>query len=431
MNLRIAWLGPWTARSAIAAFGLEVVSELEERGDNVTIFRSEMGAPLADPPLHGNRQVVELRSTSIRDLQLSYDHVIANIGDHLGFHGAILPVLHELGATIIFHDGYLASLAGAYVEDLGGTANTYEALIRLTYGPDATVSADDIWNTPLETVAAERPMVEWLARLAAGCVTHSSAWVDRLRQACPGPVAAIPLCYPDPKVSPPRPIGDMLTITTLGHVNRNKRADQVICALASDRELASRCRYQLIGEVSGAERDRLSTLAQALETAAPSFLGRLSDADLRTALAETDVIACLRYPILEGGSASLVTALFTARPTLVSHQAHYADIPAGLVLPCAPGNEAPDVAKHLRWILDKPDEAQALGTRARTYAAVTHVKGRYVDKLLELAARATQISPLVRAAARFGQVLGGIGADPNDPFAERIARALTLGLPSM
>jgi hypothetical protein len=431
MSLRIAWLGPWCEQSAIGAFGLEVVSEIEGRGHDVVVFRSETDDLLLQAPFPGNRSVRQLTHNSMNELKWSFDHVIANIGDHFGFHGAIPDLLGRLGATVIFHDGFIANLAGGYAAKVFNSTESLTALIQLTHGPSVVVDDTDLWRFPLHVIAAERPMLEWLARSASGCVTHSSIWADRLRNACAGPVEVIPLCYPDLEVSLPRPIGDTLTIATVGHVNPNKRADQVIRALASDAALSERCRYQLLGEIENAERQRLSNLADTLNVPSPKFLGRVSEHDLRTALAETDVIACLRHPVLEGGSASLITALLTARPTLVSHQAHYAEIPEGLVLPCHPGNEAPDVASQLRWILDNKDQARALGMRARQYALAVHVKNRYVDKLLRLAARATEISPLVRAATKFGYVLGSIGAEPGDLAIGRISRELAHGFPTM
>ena len=430
MTRRVAWLSPWSERSAIATFGLDVVTELEERGHEVTIFRTEMGDLLAVPPFPGKRPVRKLAPNCLVELQRSFDHVIASVGDHFGFHGALTDMIEELGATVIFHDGFLANLASGYIHNLSASNAAFKTFIRLTHGADVTVNEARVWDTPLDVMAAETPMTEWFARRAAGCVTHSSLWEDRLRQACPGSVEVIPLCYPALGSPPPRLITDTLTIATVGYTNENKRADQVLRALGSDPELARRCRYQLLGEISGPERERLSSLAGALGIPTPFFSGRLSDDDLRAALAETDVIACLRHPILESGSASFITALFSARPTLVSHQAHYSEIPEGLVLPCHPGDEAADVARHLRWILDNPGEARAMGMRARHYALATHVRGRYVDKLLDLAVRATEVSPLVKSAVRLGQVLGGFGAQVSDPATERIARTLSRGLPS-
>ena len=49
---RIAWAGPWNARSAIAGFGSLVVDELAARGHDVAVYRTETGempGPAAAP----------------------------------------------------------------------------------------------------------------------------------------------------------------------------------------------------------------------------------------------------------------------------------------------------------------------------------------------------------------------------------------------
>ena len=429
MSLRIAWLGPWCEQSAIAQFGLHVVMELERRGHHVTIFRSETGDLLDLPSLNGKRPVNTITEGNLGALRWSFDHVIANLGDHFGFHGALVETIETLGATMIFHDGFLLNLAGAYVRSLSTANDGLAKLVRAIYGLDISIDDVDVWSAPLELIAAQTPMTEWLAPFAAGCVIHSSIWKDRLTRACQGPVEVIQLAYKDLAPAPPRPMEDTLTIATIGTANSNKRADQVLYALASDRDLSRRCRYKLLGDITDAERTRLTELAATLEVPAPYFSERLSDEDLREALVETDVISCLRHPVLEGGSASLVTALFSARPTLVSHQAHYADVPEGLVFPCRAGEEAADVSRHLRWILDHPVEARTIGVRARQYAFETHSSGQYVDRLLDLAARATEFSPAVRTAAKFGRILGDCDSASDEPVVERISRALSSGLP--
>jgi len=142
-------------------------------------------------------------------------------------------------------------------------------------------------------------------------------------------------------------------------------------------------------------------------------------------MSEVDVISCLRHPLLESGSASLIAAMYAARPVLVSHHGTYADLPTGLVLPCAPGQEAPGVAAHLRAILKDPASAQAMGQRARAYAIQTHSAARYVDKLLPALASATAAAPTITSARHQGHILGQLGMPPDDPAAIRIARNLS------
>ena len=99
-------------------------------------------------------------------------------------------------------------------------------------------------------------------------------------------------------------------------------------------------------------------------------------------LAAVDAICCLRNPVLEGASASLILAMRTGRPVLVSDHGPYAEIPDGLVLKCRPGHEATDVRLHLEALLADPAPARAMAQRARAYAKATFTASGYADRLL-------------------------------------------------
>ena len=174
----------------------------------------------------------------------------------------------------------------------------------------------------------------------------------------------------------------------------------------------------------GAEQERLEHLSADLGIPPPRFTGWLSDAALRAEMAEVDVIACLRHPVLEAGSASLVTAMYAARPTLVSWHGVYAEVPDDVVHHCAPGQEAGDVAAHLRAILLEPDAALAMGQRARAHALKVHSAAHYVDRLLPAILAATEAAPAIAAARSLGKVLGRFGISPDDPAVSRIAGKL-------
>ena len=268
-------------------------------------------------------------------------------------------------------------------------------------------------------------MTEWLTPLAAGIVTHSAFWAPRMRAACSGRVDILPLAFPDSGMPPPRAHQGRLVIATIGHINPNKRADQVLLAIASDPVLRARCEYRLLGHVEGPEQERLEHLSADLGIPPPRFTGWLSDAALHAEMAEVDVISCLRHPVLEAGSASLVTAMYAARPTLVSWHGVYAEVPDDIVYQCTPGQEAGDVAAHLRAILVEPDAALAMGQRARAHALQVHSAAYYVDRLLPAIAAATEAAPAIAAARRLGKVLGRFDIGPNDPAVSRIAGNLS------
>jgi glycosyltransferase involved in cell wall biosynthesis len=260
---------------------------------------------------------------------------------------------------------------------------------------------------------------------------HSSHYRAAAEAACGGPVATIPLAFAATDLPPPRPVGDRLVVTTVGHVNRNKRADEILHAIGASARLRDRVLYVIVGHVEEPERQRLLALARRVGARPPHITGWVPDEVLHMVMAGTDVVCCLRYPALEGGSGSLILALLSARPTLVSNHASYADVPDGLVLKCPPGDEAAAVQHHLEAILDDPASARVMGERARKYAQLQHSPSAYVDSLLPALDAATRAQPAVRTALGIGRHLARLGVAPGDPAIERLdaARAALLGEP--
>jgi hypothetical protein len=427
MTLRLAWVGPWNTNSAIATFGHYVIEELAARGHAVTIFRCETGGGAGLPPLPTSCPVMAMPAPAC--FPRDFDGVIVNIGDNHDFHGAAIPLLQALPCLGILHDGFLSYLAAGWAEAAAAeTEATLRACVATTYGPGTWRANESYWM-PLDAMARTRPMTEWMAQFCAGVVTHSESWAPRMRLACPGAVTVLPLAFPG-EATPRQPIRDRLIVATIGHANANKCPDAVLQAIASDDVLRQRCEYRLLGPITPAERDRLAGIAQGLGLAPPLCTGWLEDAALRAAVAEVHVIACLRNPILEAGSASLITALLAGRPTLVSRHGVYAEVPEEVVLGCAPGREAVDVARHLRALLDDPSVALSLGERARSYAETTFSAASYVNGLLPAVTAAVSAAPAIQAARSFGRLLGSLGIGSDNPAVGRIGAMVedTLGI---
>jgi hypothetical protein len=142
-------------------------------------------------------------------------------------------------------------------------------------------------------------------------------------------------------------------------------------------------------------------------------------------MASVDVLCCLRYPLLEAGSASLITAMRSGRPVLVSNHGAYADVPGDLVYRCKPGFEAVDILRHLLAIRNDPAAAAERGARARQYALEVNTPRGYVDGLLPALEKATAAAPAVMAARHLGRQLGRWRIPPESPVGERLANALS------
>ena len=423
MSLRIGWASPWNMRSSIALFGAEVSAELVARGHSVDVLRTETGDGLQLEARPAPGRIRALSEVNPGRLQREYDVIVVNLGDSHLFHGGVLRSFAGLGAVAILHDRqYVGLVSGAFA-----TADSWPTLrrmVRATYGADAMPEGEP-FCLPMPQMLESRSMLEWFAGPVISAVVHAGHYADRVRRVCPGPVATIPLAHADPGFPPPRPIGAELVVATVGHVNPNKCIDRVIAAIASSNELRARCRYRLIGPYEDAERQRLLALAAHLGVRPPEFLNWVADPDFPAALGSADVICCLRNPVLEGGSGSVIIGMLSGRPVLVSDHGAYAEIPDGLVGKCVPGDETVGVARHLRAILRNPATAQAMGRRAHDYALDRHSPRAYVDALLPFLDDAIAGGPAIMASIALGRTLASFGLDPDDPALARAVAPLT------
>jgi glycosyltransferase involved in cell wall biosynthesis len=422
MSLRIGWASPWNMHSAIAQSGVSVVTELARRGHAVDILRTEVGEYLDLEPRPAPGPIRRLHDTDPGTVRREHDAIVVNLGNHYGLHGALLNTLPHLGAVVILHDRFYADLVqGAFTAR--DSWPTLRRMVRLTYGDNA-ISDDQPFYLPTEDMLATRSMLEWFAGLAVGAVVHAKHYATAVRDVCPGPVITIPLAYPDPGFRPPAPMGNDVTIVTIGHVNRNKCCDRVIMAMARFEELRQRCRYRLLGPYEESERQRLLALAHQFGVAPPELMGWIPENDLLREVEMADIISCLRNPVLEGGSASVIFGMLSGRPLLVSDHGIYGEIPDDLVFKCRPGEEVIDVAENLLKILRDPGAAQARGLLACDYARKQHSPCTYVDGLVPFLEQAISVGPAISASIALGRTLASFGLKPDDPATARAVEPL-------
>ena len=403
MTLSLAWVGPWNEQSAIAAAGSYVVAALLDAGHQVEVVRTETGEAALLPPRPTPAPVHPPGALATAEIALAYDGAIVNLGNHYGFHGRVFEILAAVPAIAIAHDAWMEDFSSGW-RAAGGAGRPK----NLAIGGDDDTS----------------PALTLLVALSCGAVVHAQHYLGRVSTACPGPVRLLPLPISFPSLPPPRAIGDSLTVATIGHANPNKRIREILKALAASRRLRQRVRYWVIGPVEPAERARLTQFANELGITEPRFTGYVSDKMLRELLADVDVITCLRNPILEGGSASLVLAMQSGRPTLVSDDGVYAEVPEEFVLKCQPGTEALDVIRHLTWILDCPGEARRMGEAAADYARRHHDPTAYATELVSLLEMAIRAAPIIMAARAMGRELADLGCQTDDQALERMGSVL-------
>lgn len=424
--LRIGWAAPWNTSSAIAHSASRVAFELAERGHSVTVLRTEVGPTLDLPARAAPGLIRSLSEYQTHELVRDFDVLVGHFGDHFAFHGQLLPRLSELDLVGIFHDAAVPHLFSGWAVSDEKTAGDFHGfmrgLVRECYG-DALAEGTLLWND-LADVASRYPLVEWIARRTVGAIAHANHYAWRLQRACPGPVAVIPLAYPVENVPMPPPAWSRTVIAIVGHANPNKRIDQVILAVSSSYILRERCRIRVIGEAVISEREKLTALALRLGVVPPEFTGWVSDEELLSKLRDVDVIACLRKPVIEGASASVVLALMSKRPTLVNHHGCYAEIPSDAALHCSPDQEALDIMLHLEHVVREPAFGMSTGLKGQEFAAVRHSAKAYVDALEPFLEKVVVLRPVAQARREIARTCAEFGLSSDDPAVDRIKTIL-------
>ena len=424
--MKIAWVTPYNTRSAIGRFSRLVAGGLNGAGHLVTIVRSETLNTLHGSDVLPGAQIVRWDEVCYApDFWDPFDAVVYNIGDNYPFHAGAIELLPKFPGVVIFHDYFLLSIFLDWCDARGDQVfadrifdDLYDEGSAVRFHA-ATGRAD--WY---EYTSKHFPMTEWIARLGYGAVAHSSFYAERLRRCCGGPVLVTPLAYD--ALSDFQPLAgrgerSSVVILTIGHVNENKRIESVIRAIASSDVLRNRCRYHVVGLVTDQERDRLRAAAQAVCFDGLEITGEVSDEILRAQIEVADVICCLRWPVLEGASASAVEAMLSGRPIVVTDAGFYRDLPDDLVFKVDPNRELESLISQLARLVLDPRLRAAVGAQAATWAKTAFSVEGYVARLIPLLEEVTRLRPTLGVAAHFGHLFSELGLGPNDPAVERLA----------
>lgn len=125
--------------------------------------------------------------------------------------------------------------------------------------------------------------------------------------------------------------------------------------------------------------------------------GYLTDDELHSELARSDLGINLRYPTMGEASLSQLLMWEHSIPTLVTKVGWYANLPSDAVAFVRPEQERSDIRQQLTRFLQDPAQFAEMGRRGREILEREHSPERYVDSLLHL----------LRDAARWGGSAGG------------------------
>lgn len=384
--MRLAWFTPLSTNSAIGRASAAIARELAA-SVHLDVFHSESGPTL---PVQANT-VCFRSATSLDPHQLAeYDLIFYNLGNHLPLHLEIFLASRRFPGVIVLHDYVLHHFFATYYFEHLRDPSLYDAEMARLYGPPGLAAA---LRRHRSLPVAESPDVirfpffEPALSGALGVVTHSDFLLRRVQSVFPGPACKIPLPYepltaaPLPRESLPVPQDALLLLTT-GHVNPNKRIETVLMALAAHPDTAARWFYMVAGPSDPDYLRRLHLLTNSLGlTHRVRFLGYVDDQTLLSCLHHADICINLRFPPIEGASASIIEQMLHAKPIIVPNTGSFRELPHDTVRKVASSHDPHQLLTAIQSLTSHASRA-ALSARALAYASQTFRADAYARQLL-------------------------------------------------
>jgi glycosyltransferase involved in cell wall biosynthesis len=435
--MRIAWYTPFSVHSAIGRFSSLVVKALRELAVEVQVVRSESktAAMRFERPACDQEKWIwaaDLQRNPAHYLR-NYDLVVYNVGDHYDYHTYCFQHQPLAPGLTILHDYCLHHALYQHCQRSIPTGGDYRGHLQTECGSEATRIYDRLlesgssqlwWHYEL----ARFPVNRWAIQDTLGVVTHAEFYRQAVARGVGCPTTCIPLAYDTPVAANREPTGqpsDKLTILTVGAVNSNKRHEAVIRAMAESPLLRQRCHYRIVGTADAAQRQMIQ-MALSTYTQPPrvSLTGRVSRETLRDEIASADIISCLRFPTLEGASASVVEGLLSGKPVVVCETGCYQEIPDDVVFKVSPQHEHSQLTQALEHITNDYPSALRRANAAQQWAAPRHAPGAYAQAFRDFAQRVLYNRPVVQLADRIAHQLRKWSAHPDACLFHQVDQAM-------
>jgi hypothetical protein len=429
--MKLAWYTPYSKWSAIGAFSREVIEALTESGHEVTLVRSECRESYSskdEMPSNWETLWAGDIDRNLESWSKNFDFVIYNLGNHLGNHHFAVEHQWRVPGITVLHDYLLHNLLYdwahrsevSYVDILENEASE-AAVVAYTEAAKSDVLRDWFMSR-----AVDFPILKFFVSNSQGIVTHGDFYRSIADEAAHCPTSTIPLAYPfERELALPEPVSPdgRFRLLTIGDVNMNKRCESVIQALGSNETLSRQWEYRIVGNCTKAYQLQLQRkAAQCRFPVSLVMMGRLEESALHAELSACQAVSCLRHPVIEGASASVIVGLAGGRPLLISPGGCYSEIPESLIHRVSLENEIGDISNHLENIAGDFVAARRRSIAARQWVASRHSGRCYADRLLEFLIEVRNEACVMRVVDRIGDCLASWQCPSDAHAVERIQR---------
>lgn len=360
---------------------------------------------------------------------------IYQIGNNPLFHGSIWQVARKSPGIVVLHDfrlhHFFDGLYRVEWRDLRG----YLQEMQSYYGEEGRRDAEQCFRSDarnIDEMAERYPLTQLALRGALGCVVHTRAAFEELKDESNCPMVYAPLPFEArsrEKVKPrlvddeKRAIEPPFRLIIFGYLGRNRRLDAVLKALAEFPE-REKFRLSIYGQLLDNKSLRGPIRALGLKRLV-SVHGFVPEEELETALSRSHLAINLRYPTMGEASGSQLRIWSHALPSLVSQVGWYETLPASAVSFVRPEHEVEDIQNCLREFLNDPQHFMQMGLHGRRILEEEHAPENYAQTLTNFVHSAQSFrtrSAANKLARRAGALLGAWHTSkPDDATLRHIA----------
>ncbi len=130
----------------------------------------------------------------------------------------------------------------------------------------------------------------------------------------------------------------------------------------------------------------------------------------------------LRFPSIEGASASLVEEMLHGKAVIVTNTGFYSELPDDCVMKMRTEDEQHDLTWALRRLITDGGTRQALGSRARKFAEQYFRPELYAKEFLKFAWEVRHAKPMLDLADRLASELKHMGVTPEMQIVDTVSR---------
>ena len=369
---RIAFFGPLPpSKTGIADYNEALLPWLRKD------YEIDVFLPRTNP--QASSEVFSHGDFFVRQKKVSYDLMLYQMGNQPRFHEYMYGYLFQQPGAVVFHD-YCLHHSRADMLLKRNMTEEYRQELRYVY-PD---QAERIANATVSFAAGDLlffhyPLFELIVRASLAAAAHTEAAVQKL-QICETPVIHIPCLHMEGGTSKDTGLYPGKTIlASFGYATQAKRIPTILETFADLRAEYKNLLYLIVGELentSGFLRqiERLGLNDSVLVTGhveMPEFLRWMSRAD---------IILSLRYPSAGEMSSTLIRALASGKPVIISRLSDVQEIPEDAVLRVRPDREQQDLKAAIVALLKDQNLRSRLSVNARNYLETHHTPQKAREK---------------------------------------------------